>query len=261
MPVTARPRVPLRPTLDAFYDDEESYFGTARIVDWTLLRQEACDVHPYDEFAYVLEGTLVMESGGHDVRVQAGQAAMVPAGSIGRYWTPGHVRMISLGGPNPDGAPSTFFGARSLVDGSEPLVVDASHASAAVRAAPPVLLRRTEVPGGGRRYRFDSGIGTAQAWTSLVLGEWELRVQAQEVCHPFDHFVFVIEGTLLATADGRTTAAGAGTLLEISAGTPVRYAAPASARVLEIYGPNVAGASSEVGAVTPLEDACATAVR
>jgi quercetin dioxygenase-like cupin family protein len=250
MPVTVRHRVPLRRTLDAFYDDEEAYFTSARIVDWTLLRQEVCDVHPYDEFAYVLEGTLVMESGGQSVEVRAGEAAVVPAGSIGRYWTPGHVRMISLGGPNPEKAESTFFGARSLDDDSAPLAVDAAAAPAAVREAPPQRLPRVALPGASR-HRFGDGPQSG-AWDSLVLSEWHLREQEQVVTHPFHHFVFVIEGTLLAAADGRTTAAGAGTMLEISAGTRVRWTAPTSARMLEVDGPNPTAAPSVTGDVTAL---------
>ncbi|MGY1745553.1 cupin domain-containing protein [Blastococcus sp. SYSU D00695] len=258
MPVTVRPRVPLRRTLDAFYDDEESYFPSARIVDWTLLRQEACDVHPYDEFAYVLEGTLVMESAGRSVEVGPGQVGMVPEGSIGCYRTPGHVRMISLGGPNHTAGPSTFFGVRSI--DAAPLTVDAASAPAAVREAPPELLERVELPGAAPRYRFGHATATG-AWDSLVLGEWELRAQQQEVTHPFVHFVFVLEGTLLGTSDGQTAAAGAGTMLEIAAGTTVRWGAPSFARVLEIDGPNRAGARSAVGEVTSLDLVAAGALR
>jgi ethanolamine utilization protein EutQ (cupin superfamily) len=242
MPVTVLPRRPLAPTLDAFYDSEEAFFGTARIVDWTLLRQETSDVHPYDEFAYVLEGELVMESGGASVTVTAGQVGMVPAGSIGRYWTPGFVRMISLGGPNPSAAPSTFFGFRPL-DGP-PLEVDPAVPTA-VHEVPPALLHRVEVPAPNRRYRFESE-PYGEAWSSLRFSEWELRAQQQVVSHPFDHFVFVIEGTLLTSTDGRTGAAGAGTMLHVSAGTQVRHAAPLSARVLEVDCANLAGASSDV---------------
>src|SRR5688572_4670391 len=101
MTVTVCPRVALRPTLDAFYDDEETFFDTARIVDWTLIETETADVHPYDEFAYVLEGTMVITSAGESVSVGAGELAVVPAGSVGIYAAPSYSRTISLGGPNP----------------------------------------------------------------------------------------------------------------------------------------------------------------
>jgi ethanolamine utilization protein EutQ (cupin superfamily) len=84
------------------------------MMEWELTAQEWVDEHPYDEFNYVLEGTLMVSCDGETVEVPAGSVVQVPAGSRGRYWAPEHARMLAVYGPNPNAEPSTIVGLRSL---------------------------------------------------------------------------------------------------------------------------------------------------
>lgn len=77
--------------------------------EWEL---EACaweDFHPHTETNYVLEGELHIESGGETVILKPGDSARVNAGQKGRYWAPAYARMVTIYGPNPEGAESHSF--------------------------------------------------------------------------------------------------------------------------------------------------------
>jgi uncharacterized cupin superfamily protein len=75
--------------------------------EWELRAARWTDRHEHDEFNYVLEGELHVESGGVTVVGHTGDVVRVPAGSTGRYWTPSYARMLAVYGPNPDGTPAT----------------------------------------------------------------------------------------------------------------------------------------------------------
>ncbi|ANY09310.1 cupin domain-containing protein [Pseudonocardia sp. HH130630-07] len=88
------------------------------LTEWQLTAQEWIDEHPHDEFNYVIEGTLMVSCDDVTVQADAGQVVLVPAGSRGRYWAPGHARMLAVYGPNPEGRPTTIVGLRDL-DGDD----------------------------------------------------------------------------------------------------------------------------------------------
>lgn len=75
------------------------------IMEWELTGESWTDEHAHDEFAYVLEGQLFVESGGVTVEANEGDMVCVPAGSIGRYYAPKHARLLGIYGPNPHGEP------------------------------------------------------------------------------------------------------------------------------------------------------------
>lgn len=75
------------------------------ISEWELVGEAWTDEHAHDEFAYVLEGQLFVESDGVTVEANQGDMVCVPAGSIGRYFAPKYARMLGIYGPNPDGEP------------------------------------------------------------------------------------------------------------------------------------------------------------
>lgn len=77
--------------------------------EWEL---DACaweDFHPHSETNFVLEGELHIESGGKTVILKRGDAARVNPGQVGRYWAPVYARMVTIYGPNPEGAESHSF--------------------------------------------------------------------------------------------------------------------------------------------------------
>ena len=77
--------------------------------EWEL---EACaweDFHPHSETNFVLEGELHIESEGTTVILKPGDAARVNPGRPGRYWAPVYSRMVTIYGPNPEGAQSHSF--------------------------------------------------------------------------------------------------------------------------------------------------------
>ncbi|MDJ0315466.1 cupin domain-containing protein [Arthrobacter sp. H35-D1] len=77
--------------------------------EWEL---EACaweDFHPHSETAYVLEGELHIESDGKTVILKPGDSARVNPGRLGRYSAPVYARMVTIYGPNPEGAESHSF--------------------------------------------------------------------------------------------------------------------------------------------------------
>ena len=73
---------------------------------WELSAAGWEDCHPHSETTVVLEGVLHVESAGTEVVLRAGDIAVVPAGSTGRYWAPEHARMVGIYGPNPTGQPT-----------------------------------------------------------------------------------------------------------------------------------------------------------
>jgi mannose-6-phosphate isomerase-like protein (cupin superfamily) len=102
------------PRSHAFIAPDPKGWATVALMEWELTTEEWVDEHPHDEFNYVLEGTLFVTCDGETVEVPQGSIVRVPAGSTGRYWAPDHARMLAIYGPNPDGAPSTVGGLRSL---------------------------------------------------------------------------------------------------------------------------------------------------
>lgn len=77
--------------------------------EWEL---ESCgwqDFHPHTETNFVLEGELHIECEGQTVILRPGDSARVNPGRTGRYWAPVYARMVTIYGPNPDGAESHSF--------------------------------------------------------------------------------------------------------------------------------------------------------
>ncbi len=80
-----------------------------RLSEWEL---EACgweDFHPHTETNFVLEGELHIECDGKTVILRPGDSARVNPGQLGRYWAPVYARMVTIYGPNPEGAESHSF--------------------------------------------------------------------------------------------------------------------------------------------------------
>lgn len=77
------------------------------IMEWELRGEAWSDAHVHDEYAYVLEGRLLVTCDGETVEATTGDMVRVPAGSVGRYWSPDYARMLGIYGPNPSGAPMT----------------------------------------------------------------------------------------------------------------------------------------------------------
>ncbi len=70
--------------------------------------------------------------------------------------------------------------------------------------------------------------------------EWRLDAQEWSDEHPFDEYVYVLDGELHVTVDGITVVTGPGGLVHVPAGHRGAYAAPVHARILSIYGPRPA---------------------
>lgn len=79
------------------------------IVEWELTAEVWTDRHEHDEYAYVIEGQLFVESDGVTVELNTGDMVCVPAGAIGRYWAPKYARMLGIYSPNPKGSPTTHM--------------------------------------------------------------------------------------------------------------------------------------------------------
>ena len=82
------------------------------------------------------------------------------------------------------------------------------------------------------------------AWTGFALMEWELTAAEWTDRHPHDEVNYVLAGELHVESDGMTVVAGPGDTVLVEAGSQARYAAPAYARMLAIYGPNPEGLDS-----------------
>lgn len=83
-------------------------------MEWELSCAAWTDTHPYDEFNFILEGELHVESGEQVVVARPGDLVRVGAGTEGRYFAPVHARMLAIYDRNPAGAPSTFGGLEQL---------------------------------------------------------------------------------------------------------------------------------------------------
>lgn len=75
--------------------------------EWELTAASWTDEHVHDEFNYVIEGRLLVETGGVTIEAAAGDIVRIPAGATGRYWAPDYARMMSIYAPNPSGAKPT----------------------------------------------------------------------------------------------------------------------------------------------------------
>lgn len=73
--------------------------------EWVLERAGAADRHPHTETNIVVEGELHVQCQGKTIIAYAGDTVTVPAGEIGRYWTPTYARMFAIYGPSAGGAP------------------------------------------------------------------------------------------------------------------------------------------------------------
>jgi mannose-6-phosphate isomerase-like protein (cupin superfamily) len=70
------------------------------LFEWELTGESWTDQHPHSEYNFVIEGQLFVESGGVTVEAQAGDVVQVPAGAVGRYWTPTYARLLAIYGPS-----------------------------------------------------------------------------------------------------------------------------------------------------------------
>lgn len=93
---------------------ETSGWHGVAMTEWELTAAEWTDRHPFDEYNFVLEGELRVESDGATVVAQVGDTVRVSGGAIGRYWAPRYARMISIYAPNPLGEESEALGLRPL---------------------------------------------------------------------------------------------------------------------------------------------------
>ena len=71
------------------------------LFEWELRAEEWSDLHPHDEFVYVIDGELVVESGGTAITAGAGSVVKVPGGARGTYRAPLFARVLSVYGPRP----------------------------------------------------------------------------------------------------------------------------------------------------------------
>ena len=80
------------------------------IMEWELTGESWTDEHAHDEYAYVLEGRLLVECDGVTVEATTGDMVRVPAGSLGRYSAPEYARILGVYAPNPEGVPVKRLG-------------------------------------------------------------------------------------------------------------------------------------------------------
>jgi mannose-6-phosphate isomerase-like protein (cupin superfamily) len=83
------------------------------LFEWELTAESWTDEHPHSEYNFVIEGQLLVESGGVTVEAQAGDVVRVPAGAAGRYWAPKYARLLAIYGPS-EGQPSRSLGYEKL---------------------------------------------------------------------------------------------------------------------------------------------------
>lgn len=84
------------------------------VMEWELTGVQWVDEHPHDEFNFILEGQLHVESDGELVVAHVGDFVRVVAHSRGRYFAHGHARMLAIYDHNPDGKTSTVAGLEPL---------------------------------------------------------------------------------------------------------------------------------------------------
>ena len=85
------------------------------LFEWELTGESWTDQHPHTEYNYVIEGQLFVEAGGVTVEAHAGDVVRVPAGAVGRYWSPRYARLLAIYGPS-KGEPSRHHGYERLSD-------------------------------------------------------------------------------------------------------------------------------------------------
>jgi ethanolamine utilization protein EutQ (cupin superfamily) len=83
-------------------------------MEWELTGAAWTDLHPHDEFNFVLEGELHVHSDGVTVVAGVGDLVRVVAHTTARYVAPVHARMLAVYDHNPDGAPSTISGLEQI---------------------------------------------------------------------------------------------------------------------------------------------------
>jgi hypothetical protein len=80
-------------------------------VEWELTGAAWTDRHPYDEFDFILEGELHVQSGDDAV---VGDLVRVEAGSKGSCFAPVYARRLSVYAHDREGADSTIGGLQQL---------------------------------------------------------------------------------------------------------------------------------------------------
>jgi len=90
------------------------------LMEWELTQAQWTDQHPYDEFNFVLEGELHVESDGERVIARPGDTVRVPAHSQGRYFAPEYARMLAIYDHNPEGAGSSREGPEPVRSSADP---------------------------------------------------------------------------------------------------------------------------------------------
>lgn len=81
---------------------------------WELEHAAWTDRHPHTEFNFVVEGELIVESGGDRVILQAGDSVEIAAGQLARYCAQDYAQMVGVYGPNPHGLASSDFHYESI---------------------------------------------------------------------------------------------------------------------------------------------------
>lgn len=79
-------------------------------MEWELAGAQWTDEHPHDEFNFILEGELHVESNGTVAIAHVGDLVRVPAHSQGRYFAPQYARMLAIYDHNPSGEASIILG-------------------------------------------------------------------------------------------------------------------------------------------------------
>lgn len=78
------------------------------IAEWELEAVGWADTHPHDEYVFVLEGELHIETDDTTVVLGKGDAAKVAAGNRAKYFAPEYARMVGVYGSNPHGDPTEY---------------------------------------------------------------------------------------------------------------------------------------------------------
>jgi hypothetical protein len=84
-------------------------------------------------------------------------------------------------------------------------------------------------------------------WSEPAMFEWELNGESWTDEHPHSEYNFVIEGQLFMESGGVTVEAGAGDVVQVSAGAVGRYWSPGHVCLLAISGPSNGGPSRALG--------------
>lgn len=112
-PENAREPVGPGMTSRRIFGSNEGSWTEPVIMEWELTAAQWIDEHPHDEFNYVLEGELHVESEGEVAIARVGDVVRVLAHSRGRYFAPQYARMLSVYDHNPRGEPTTIIGLES----------------------------------------------------------------------------------------------------------------------------------------------------